>query len=147
MSPVLRRVTWATTAAVTISGAVFAWMAYAMTSEDPLAAVNHPWQPTVLHLHVLAAVPWLMGFGALLQSHVMPKLRANAKARRRSGLALVAAAIVMAASGYLLQTAVDDAWRDAWRTAHLASSVLFTLLFPVHLLSRHQPPALPPRAS
>jgi hypothetical protein len=132
----MRWLTWTTTAAVVATGAVFAWMAYAMSAEDPLAAVNHSWQPSVLQLHVLVAVPWLVVFGAVLQAHVLPKLRTRAPARRRSGIALTTTAIVMAASGYLLQTAVDDGWRSAFCAAHLAASVGFTVLLLLHVSRR-----------
>ena len=36
-------------------GLVYAWMRYFVRPDDPFAVVNHPWQPDVQHLHVLAA--------------------------------------------------------------------------------------------
>ncbi len=135
MTPALRRWTWATTAAVVATGGVFAWMAYGMTPADPFAAVNHPWQPATLHAHVLTAALWLVVFGALWPAHIVPNLRARAPARRRSGLAVLASAIAMASSGYLLQVSVDDTWRSAWCAAHLVASAVFVVLLIVHLLA------------
>ena len=135
MTPALARATWASIVTVTATGGVYAWMAYGMAASDPFDAVNHPWQPTMLQFHVLAAVPWLVVFGALLQAHVLPKLRRREPARRRSGFLLTVLAALMAGSGYLLQTSVDETWRATWCATHLATSAGFVVALPVHLLS------------
>ncbi len=136
MTPALRIATWATAAAVGGTGLVYAWMAYLMAPAAPDDLVNHPWQPDVLHLHVLAAPVWLVVLGALWQGHVLPKLRAGPPTRRRSGIALAVLAVVMAGSGYLLQTAVDDAVRSLWRSVHVASSLAWLLALGGHVLAR-----------
>jgi thiosulfate reductase cytochrome b subunit len=38
----------------------------------------------------------------------------------------------MAASGYLLQVAVDPGWRQTWTWVHVASSLLWVMAFVVH---------------
>ena len=40
---------------VGITGVIYAIMRYLMEPTDPFSVVNHPWQPTLQHLHVLVA--------------------------------------------------------------------------------------------
>lgn len=134
MTPALRFATWSTTAAVAVTGLVHGCMAYCLSPEDPNDLVNHPWQPTMLHLHVLAAPVWLVAFGAVWHAHVWPKLREPA--RRRSGIALVVLGVVMAASGYLLQTAVEPWVRSLWVVTHVSTSIAWLVVLAVHVLSR-----------
>ncbi|HEX6812826.1 MAG TPA: hypothetical protein VF384_14465 [Planctomycetota bacterium] len=134
MTPALRAATWSSTAAVAATGLVYGWMAYLMSPENPMDVVNHPWQPTLQYLHVLAAPVWLVVFGALWHAHVLPNL--GAPARRRSGLVLVALAILMAASGYLLQTAVEPWVRRLWIVTHVATSLAWLLVLAVHVMTR-----------
>jgi hypothetical protein len=133
MTPALRAATWSATAAVGVTGLVYGFMAYCLP-ESPMDVVNHPWQPTMLHLHVLAAPMWLVVLGAVWYAHVLPKLREPA--RRRSGLALVALAVVMAGSAYLLQTAVEPSVRSLWKVTHVATSLAWLLVLAAHVLSR-----------
>jgi hypothetical protein len=63
-------------------------------------------------------------------------VRLGARPRRSSGLALVAGFAPMAASGYLLQTAVDAGWRRAWLIVHLATSAAWLVATVAHQLSR-----------
>ena len=101
-------------------GLVYAWMRYLVRPDDPFAVVNHPWQPEVQHLHVLAAPLLVFAIGLIWKAHAWPGVRLRIAARRRSGLALVATAAPMIASGYLLQTATDPSWRKAWLAIHLS---------------------------
>jgi len=116
-------------------GLVYAWMRYLVRPEDPFAVVNHPWQPQVQHLHVLAAPLLVFAIGLVWKTHAWPGVRLRAAARRRSGLALVATAAPMIASGYLLQTATDPSWRQAWLVIHLAASALWLGGYLAHQLS------------
>jgi hypothetical protein len=131
----VRVLAWSSTVAVTLTGGVYAVMAYCLEPADPMDVTNHPWQPTVLHLHLLAAPLCLFGFGVLWNDHVWPKLRARGRARRRSGLLLLGVSGPMAASGYLLQTSVDDAWRSFWVVAHVATSLLWVAAFALHVMT------------
>ncbi len=131
-------------------GLVYAWMRYFVRPDDPFAVVNHPWQPDVQHLHVLAAPLLVFALGLIWQSHVRASLRLGIAARRRSGWALAATATPMVASGYLLQTATAPGWRQAWLALHLAASTLWLGGYLAHQLSsrlsRRAPPGRrPPR--
>ncbi len=120
--------------AVAASGFAYFWMKYLVQADDPFAVVNHPWQVTMLHLHVLASPPFVLMFGVILNSHIMKKLRAVRMPNRRTGLASFAMFAAMIVSGYMLQVATADAWLRALVIAHVASGVVFTMTYGIHLV-------------
>ena len=42
---------------VAITGLAYLYMKYVLPSDDPFAVVNHPWQSSMLSLHVVVATP------------------------------------------------------------------------------------------
>jgi hypothetical protein len=79
---------------------------------------------------------FVFALGLLWPTHILPKLRSGARARRRSGICVMALALPMIASGYAVQVSVAAEWRTAWAWVHGTSSVLFTLVFGMHILVR-----------
>ena len=117
--------------AVCGTGLVYAWMSYLLQPADEWAVVNHPWQPMVQHLHVLSAPLLVFAIGVIWSVHALAKLK-NGRRGRASGLGLMALFLPMAASGYLLQVAVDPEWRRRWVVIHVASSLLWVAAFAAH---------------
>ncbi len=115
------------------TGLVYAWMRYLLQPVDEWAVVNHPWQPLLQHLHVLAAPSLVFAMGLIWSAHVLGKLK-NGRKNRAAGVGLTALFLPMAASGYLLQVAVDPEWRRRWVWIHVASSLLWVAAFAVHQL-------------
>jgi hypothetical protein len=113
------------------TGLVYAWMRYLVAPADEWAVVNHPWQPLVQHLHVLSAPLLVFAIGLIWSVHAIAKLR-NGRRGRASGLGLMALFLPMAASGYLLQVAVDPEWRRRWIVIHIVSSLLWVGALVVH---------------
>jgi hypothetical protein len=105
-----------------------------MVNDDPFAVVNHPWQPAMLHVHVLASPPLILMFGIVLNGHILRKLRVRQVANRRSGMASLATFGVMIASGYLLQVASAELMLNALVAVHVASGTAFTLTYIAHLV-------------
>jgi hypothetical protein len=118
------------------TGLVYGWMRYFVRPADPFAVVNHPWQPDVQHLHVVTAPLLVFACGLIWSRHVWVRVRSGFRARRPTGLALAASLVPMVASGYLLQVAVDEAWRTAWAWIHAVVSCLWIAAYLVHQLSR-----------
>jgi hypothetical protein len=116
------------------TGVVYAWMVYLVQPSDPYARVNHPLQPQVQHLHVLAAPLLVFAAGLIWRRHIWASLRSGVRQRRRSGVGLALTLVPMIASGYLLQTAVDPPWRRAWSLLHLVASALWLLGYLAHQL-------------
>ncbi len=118
---------------VALTGGVYFWMKYFTESSDPFAVANHPWQPAMLNLHVLASPALLLVFGIILNSHVMKKLGGGSPANRRTGLLDLAAFGTMACSGYLLQVITNEALLRGMIVVHVGSGVIFSATYLAHL--------------
>lgn len=117
------------------TGVVYGWMLYFAEPADEFALVNHSAQPAVHALHVLTAPLLVFAGGLIWQRHVWARVRSGYPGRRPTGLVLAATLLPMIASGYLLQTAVDEGWRSVWLWVHLVTSGLWLLAYGVHQLS------------
>ena len=49
-------------------------MKYLVATEDPFAVVNHPWEPTMLAIHVVAGPVAIAVFSLACRSHWLPKV-------------------------------------------------------------------------
>lgn len=118
--------------AVTGTGLVYLVMKFLLDPVDEWSVVNHPWQPTFQHLHVLFSPLLVFAFGLLFQIHVLARWQKKPTGRA-SGLALASSFLVMAASGYLLQISVGEGWRTAFSWMHLGSGLLWIVFTGLHL--------------
>jgi hypothetical protein len=118
------------------TGLVYVWMLYFVQPEDPYAVVNHPWQPHTQHLHVLVAPLLVFGAGVIWRRHVWAQWQQRVRQGLASGVALGLTLIPMIISGYLIQTAMDDAWRKIWVVVHLTTSGLWLAWYLVHQVGR-----------
>ena len=114
------------------TGLVYAWMIWFVRPTDPYAIVNHPFQPQVQHAHILVAPLLVFAAGLVWQRHIWAHWRRGVRRGRRSGLGMMLTLVPMVASGYLLQTAVDDSWRSVWLWIHLVTSGLWILVYLGH---------------
>ena len=120
----------------TLTGVVFAWMKYAMKSDDPFAVANHPLQPHMLSAHVLITPALVFVLGWTYANHMAPRLMLGETRRRFSGLTSMILMAPMIASGYLLQIATNDSIRKAMAAAHWIASAVFVIGYVTHLLTR-----------
>ena len=118
-----------------ITGAVFAWMKYAMKSDDPFAVVNHPLQPWMLSAHVVVSPLAVFAFGWVFGNHIFPAF-ANGSRKRPSGVSAMWLLAPMVLSGYLMQVSTADALRHAMAVAHWISSGAFVIAYVVHIAFR-----------
>lgn len=115
------------------SGLVYGWMRYFLEPLDEFAVVNHPWQPTLQHLHVLTA-PLLVFATALVWSeHVWKRARGGYPRRRPTGLTLFVLFFPMVFSGGLVQVAESEGLRTAAIWLHALSGTLWCAAYAVHL--------------
>jgi len=119
-----------------LTGIVFAWMKYAMKSDDPFAVANHPLQPHMLSAHVVIAPALVFALGWTYANHMAPRLMLGETRRRLSGLTSMILMAPMIASGYLLQIATNDSIRKAMAAAHWITSAVFVIGYVTHLLAR-----------
>lgn len=120
--------------ALAVTGFAYVWMKYALQIDDPFAVVNHPWQATMLHLHIVAAPAFILMFGIVLNSHIMRKLRATGLPNRRSGFTSLGTFTAMTLSGYLLQVSSNEAWLQALVVLHVGSGAIFSIAYGMHLV-------------
>jgi hypothetical protein len=120
-------------AIVAITGLVYFWMEYGMITDDPFAVINHPWQPHMLGLHVLAAPVLLVIFGIIFNSHIGRKLR-SCQPNRRTGLLSLGTFALMTLSGYLLQIVSAPGARRVCLILHLVTGAVFAVSYTVHLV-------------
>jgi hypothetical protein len=133
-------------AVVTLSGFAYLWMKYLVQSTDPFSVVNHPWQTTMLAMHVVASPAFILVSGVIFNSHVMRKLRVGQRPNRRSGYASLGTFVTMLLSGYGLQISTNERWLQVLVIVHLSSGVVFSVAYAAHLLiaaamARKQPRA------
>ena len=119
---------------VAATGTAYLYMKYLLASDDPFAVINHPWQSTMLALHVLAAPAFIVFFGMLFRSHTLRKITSPIQANRRSGWTSLISFSAMALSGYLLQVASNPTWLTALVWLHIATSTLFVVGYTGHLV-------------
>ena len=119
---------------VAITGLAYLYMKYALPSDDPFAVVNHPWQSSVLSLHVVLAPFVVLLFGIVLRSHIIKKLISNSRPNRRTGWISLISFSTMALSGYLLQVATSVAWLNAFVVLHIGTSIVFIIGYGAHLV-------------
>jgi hypothetical protein len=117
---------------VGLSGIVYGVLKYFMGSADPDSRVAHPWQPSVLALHLLAAPVAVFGLGLLFRRHALANLSSGEGERRRTGLAMTLLAIPLVLSGYLLQTLTGDAARHGTGWGHAALGLLYAVGYALH---------------
>ncbi len=122
------------TLAVSISGLAYLWMKYFVENTDPFSVVNHPWQGTMLSLHVVSAPLFVFATGIIVNSHVGKKLRSGRPSNRKTGIASMVSLPLMIVSGYLLQVAATTGLLNAMLVVHLASSGLFLVTYVAHQL-------------
>lgn len=120
---------------VTATGLAYGWTCYFATPVDADALENHPWQGELQHAHILVAPLLVFACGLVWTRHVWARWRSREPERRRTGALLALGLAPMVVSGYLVQTAIEDDWRQAWVVVHVASSVLWVAAYVVHQVS------------
>ena len=119
---------------VAVTGLVYFYMKYLLPADDPFAVINHPWQPSMLAVHVVAAPVFILVFGMVLRSHVLKKLLSNGPSARWSGWFSLVSFAAMALSGYLLQIAADPFMLRSMLVAHVGTSLVFVAGYTAHLI-------------
>lgn len=122
------------TIVLTVTGAVYAYMHYLMKPIDPFSVINHPLEPYMLNIHIIAAPMLVVAIGIILHSHILFKIGNGSRTARKTGLILIPLFLVMAASGYLLQITSSSINRIFF-WSHLGSGSLWALVYGAHHLA------------
>lgn len=135
VSTATARFVHAAMAVVAAGGAVYGWMVYFAEPADEFALVNHPWQPELRSLHILAAPVALFACALIWRAHVWERIRSGFRPRRRTGLCLAVLFFPMVLSGYLLQISTGETLRTIWTWTHALTGSVWGLVYVGHLLS------------
>jgi hypothetical protein len=121
-----------TSAAVILTGLIYAWMKYLLPSPDGFSIIHHPLQPLVLKLHVLTAPLLVFALGAIAVRHVWRHYRADTKLGRRSGLSTAILLAPMTLSGYLLQVITGEQSLRILVVGHITTGLLYAAVLVLH---------------
>ena len=120
---------------VSVTGFVYAWMRYIIVPRDEFSVVGHHLQPTIQHLHVLAAPIFVLMIGVFWQSHAIAHWVRNVREGRYSGIGQLIVVVPMIFSAYLLQTATSGAWRLIWVWLHIVTSLIWVFMYLLHFVT------------
>lgn len=116
------------------TGVVYGVFRYFVKPDDPFA-VTHPGQPLAHVAHLLAAPLLVFAIGHVFYHHALLSWKAQVREGRRSGLLMLALALPMVFSGYLLQAATDEGWRQVWIVVHVASALAWLAGYGTHVFN------------
>jgi hypothetical protein len=116
---------WSSSVLTFVTGVIYLWLKYGLETDDPFAVINHPWQPAVLKIHILAAPLLVFSVGMVALRHVWRHLQSGSREGRRSGLITLVALGPMIATGYLIQAITDEGWLRAMAWSHIGLGLLY----------------------
>jgi len=116
MPPALRRAAYLGVSALWLSGTVLLVLQLFFRRTDEFGLQRHPLEPSLLTLHGVLGVLGLYLLGWLSARHV-GEVWQRAE-RRASGITLLAALAILAASGFALFFLTSDALRDGTIRVH-----------------------------
>ncbi len=114
------------------SGALWLVLHTWVRVEGAFGPAHHPAEAWLLRLHGLAALPAVLGLGALLPGHVLSAWCQRRK--RTSGLPLLIACLLLALGGWALYYVADDAARSIVSISHWLLGLLLPALLLTHIL-------------
>lgn len=138
---------WLSSLATAVTGFVYAWMKYLLAPANPWDAVNHPLQPLVLKLHIVAAPLCVFAIGLITMRHIWRHLRSGMRHGRRTGVTTAWFAAPMILSGYLIQAVTAERWLVALAWSHIAFGTVYAVGLALHqvMIRRLAAGARPPR--
>ena len=123
---------WSTSVVTFVTGVIYLWLKYLVVSDDPLAVVNHPWQPAVLKAHILVAPLLVFSIGLVTLRHVWRHLCSKTREGRWSGLLTAIVLGPMIVSGYLIQTMTEEGWLRTMAIVHIGAGLVYGVALLAH---------------
>lgn len=131
LSPLHRRVLYAVTLLLWVSGAAWAWVHHLDESGQATAAMRDA-KSQMVRIHGLAAPVFVLLIGTLLPVHVVRCWQA--RRNRVNGVFLLSAVGVLTISGFLLYYLADEASREASSRLHLWLGLALPVLLVSHIV-------------
>jgi len=121
-----------TFAALWLLGAAVFVLKHFFSVQGEFGVTPHPWQPTILMLHGIAAVAATFLFGWICGDHVA--LTWRMRADRASGVWLLAMVFVLIATGFAAFFMVSDSLRSLNGTVHEWLGLALMIPWLLHLM-------------
>ncbi len=125
---------WVSSLATALTGLVLLVMKYFLEPADQWSVINHPLQPLVLKLHILAGPLLVCALGIITMRHVWEQLGLRVRRGFGSGLTAAAMAGAMILTGYLIQVVTHEWWLRLVALAHIAAGVIYVVGLVAHRL-------------
>ena len=123
--------------AMAMTGGWLIWIVYFAAdpaeTEFEMLAVQSPWQPWLVTVHVVAAPALVFFVGLIWLSHVWGRIKLGLEGRRAGGQVLAWVFLPMVLAGYLLQVVEAETGRRVLGWAHAAAGVVFVVTYLVHV--------------
>lgn len=132
MSAFRKWAVWVTSALTVLTGVAYFVVKYLMSSSDPYAVVNHPWQPYLLKAHILVSPFLLLALGMIAVDHVWQHFREGIRLSRKTALTTAVTVLPMVLTGYAIQVFTDRGWVAAMAISHIAFGALYGLGLVAH---------------
>ena len=140
---------WITTMLVVVTGIGLIVTKYLMTTPEPWAVINHPWQPWFLKAHIVVSPFLIFAVGTITLHHIWMHYRSGQARGRHTGIVTGLVTVPMILSGYLIQVITSVGWVKAMAIAHIVFGTVYALGLSAHQVAirrkqqrdiRHEPP-------
>jgi hypothetical protein len=125
-----RRTLYAVSLAVLLSGLAWA-VVHRLDMAGRAGDGLRRWKPTMLQVHGLAGIGFVLLFGTLLPGHV--RRAWHAKKNRPNGAFFLIAVSVLIITGYILYYVGDETWRERLSNTHLWLGLAAPVLLAWHI--------------
>lgn len=134
------QVIWLLLIGVALLGSGAVWLALHYSVGAGAGELPHPAEPWLMRMHGLAAMGALFVLGALAGAHIPQGWRiahrVSRAGQRRSGVAMVVLAALLAFTGYVLYYFAPEAWRPSIGWVHAALGLALASLSLGHVRRR-----------
>lgn len=121
-------------ALLVVSGTLWLWLHYSSGAGSAEGALPHPLEALLMRLHGLGVFLFLFALGGLGPVHVPRGWREGRS--RRSGLSLIASAVLLTGTGYALYYWVGESARPFVGWLHSGIGAAMALAFAIHWRGR-----------
>ncbi len=125
----------ASSATLLLTGLAWLLLHYRNGIDTPQVSLPQYWEASLMRLHGLAMLVFLLAVGALSAVHIPRGWRE--RHNHRSGLSLLTSAALLTGSGYALYYYTSETSRTLVGLAHTAIGVVLAISFALHWRGRY----------
>ena len=139
MSRLLRNSIYGVFGLLWLSGALWTLLHFRFATPTEFGVSRHPWEPSLLLLHGIAAIVSSYLFGWIAARHIADGWRQ--RKRRWSGALLSSVLVSLGLTGFALFFVSDDSWQQRITSLHEVVGIAVALSFLQHWFFGRRVPA------